>query len=94
MQDDRATLRRELLDTLARAIDETRALLDENQLGDVLAQLEDVRARLGANEDLSQAYRESLSFNIRALRELEHSEEEHWPYLDLLREVSDLIGRV
>ena len=94
MNDDAAARRRVLLDTLARAIDETRALRrDGRHLEFPLVQLEDIQARVLAHERLSDDYRDALSFGLAALRALEATEEEHFPYFDLLHELKRLIER-
>ena len=68
MGDDAAAMRRVLMDTVARAIDETRARMDGHNLEAVLIQLEDIDARLRTRADLDDDYRKSLSFHVTALR--------------------------
>ncbi len=83
--------RQDLLERLATAIRETRARGEQASFERVLIELEDVEARVLAREQLDEAYRQSLHFDVIATRELGADPEAEQPYLDLLSELAEHI---
>jgi hypothetical protein len=91
---DHAWSRQELLEQIAAAITQTRAIADAPGLGRVLIELEDVAARLKGGEALTTAYRQTLYFDVIATRELDDAADTHLPYLDLLSEIAAAIDEL
>jgi len=83
-----------LLAQIAAAIAETRAYSDTRSLARVLSELEDVAARLKAGESLTDAYRQTLFFDVIAIRELDDSSDRHLRYLNLLSEIASAIEQI
>jgi hypothetical protein len=85
---DTSWTRQELLARLADALGQTRAHPQRSLLDRVLAELEDIEARVKANEPLDEAFRQTLYFDAVATRELDDAAETHQAYLDLLSELA------
>jgi hypothetical protein len=88
-----ALKQQELLDQIAVAIAETPAYLEAEPLARVLIELEDVVARLSAGESLTKAYRQTLFFDVIAMRNLDESDT-NLQYLNLLSEIASAIDRI
>ena len=91
---DNSWTRQELLDQIAAAIAETRAHSETASLARVLVELEDVAARLKAGEPLTHEYRQTLFFDVIAVRELDNSENTHLHYLNRLSEIAAAIDEI
>lgn len=83
--------RRELLEQIAAAISQTRAIDDAPGLARVLIELEDVAARLKNGEALTAAYRQTLYFDVIATRELDDTADTYRQYLNLLSDIAAAI---
>lgn len=85
---DQTWSRQELLEQIAAAIAQTVAIAKTPALDRVLVELKDVAARLQAGERLTAEYRETLFFDVVALRELDDAADTHQSYLDLLSAIA------
>jgi ABC-type hemin transport system substrate-binding protein len=88
---DHAWSRQELLDQIAAAIVQTRTITATAARERILIELEDVAAHLRTGEQLTAEYRETLFFDVVALRELDDAADTHLPYLNLLSEIAAAI---
>lgn len=84
----------ELLDRIAAAVAATRAHPDAASLARVLIELEALAARLSAGETLTPEYRQTLFFDVVALRELDNVDDTHLEYLRLLSEIAAAIDEI